>query len=292
MFAQMLAAERRFRIREILSAQRTVSATELARVLGVTGATIRRDLEALEQEGLLVRSHGGAVSRASSTAYQGSYDYLLHVNETEKQAIAREAAKLILDGDTVFLEGSTTVFELARCIQRRSRLTVVTNSPAIVVQFQHSPGVSVISTGGYLHKDTLYLQGVWTRRVLAEIRLDKAVLGVTGIDPEFGMSTADHPEAEIKQLLLRAARQRIALGDHTKFGRQNFAFVAPVTDIDILVTDSGVEQKYVEQLRDKGIQVIIAEVKTGEARKEKGKPLPEVGRQSLQVLGGGVSVSG
>jgi DeoR/GlpR family transcriptional regulator of sugar metabolism len=285
----MLAAERRFRIREILAAQRTVSATELAGILGVTGATIRRDLGVLEQEGLLVRSHGGAVSRASSTAYQGSYEYLLHVNEAEKKAIAREAAKLILDGDTVFLEGSTTVFELARCLQRRSRLTVVTNSPAIVMQFQHSPGVSVISTGGYLHKDTLYLQGVWTRRALAEVRLDKAVLGVTGIDPEFGMSSADHPEAEIKQLLIKAARQRIALGDRTKFGRQSFAFVAPVTDIDIIVTDNGIEQKYVEQLRDKGIQVIIAEVKEEEASRGKRKPLPAVSRQSLQVLGGGVS---
>src|SRR5660397_57059 len=107
----MLAAERKFRIREILSSERTVSASELARILAVTGATIRRDLAALEAEGLLVRSHGGAVSRASSTAYQGSYDYLLGLNRVEKEAIAHEAAKLILDGDTVFLEGSTTVYE-------------------------------------------------------------------------------------------------------------------------------------------------------------------------------------
>jgi DeoR/GlpR family transcriptional regulator of sugar metabolism len=269
----MLAVERRFRIREILSAQRTVLARELAHILGVTGATIRRDLAALEQEGLLIRSHGGAVSRASSTTYQGSYDYLMHVNLAEKQAIAREAAKLILDGDTVFLEGSTTVYEFARCIPRRSRLTVVTNSPAIVTQFQHSPGVSVICTGGHFQKENLYLQGIWTRRALAEIRLDKVVIGVTGIDPVYGMSTADFPHAEIKQLLIKAARQRIALGEHTKFGRQGFAFVAPVTDIDILVTDSGVEQKYVDQLREMGVQIIVAEVQQAEASKENAKPL-------------------
>jgi DeoR/GlpR family transcriptional regulator of sugar metabolism len=260
----MLAAERRLRIREILSAQRAVSARELARILGVTGATIRRDLAALEQEGLVVRSHGGAVSRASSTAYQGSYDYLLHTNTAEKQAIAREAAKLILDGDTVFLEGSTAVLELAHCLPRRSRLTVVTNSPAIELEFLHSPGISVICTGGNLNKDNLYLQGIWTRRALAEIRLDKAVLGVTAIDPAFGMSAADFPQAETKQLLIKAARQRIALSEHTKFGRQSFALVAPVTDIDILVTDSGVDQKYVEQLREMGVQVIVAEVKNAE----------------------------
>jgi DeoR/GlpR family transcriptional regulator of sugar metabolism len=254
----MFAAERKFRIREILSTERTVSASQLAQMLGVTSATVRRDLAALESEGLLVRSHGGAVSRISSTAFQGSYDYLLGVNKAEKAAIAQEAAKLVLDGDTVFLEGSTTVFELARCLRHRSRLNVVTNSPAIVLQFQHSPGVSVISTGGQLIKDILYLDGTWTRRVLSEIRLDKAVLGISAIDPSYGMSTADHAEAEIKQLLIRAARQRIGLGDHTKFGKQSFAFVGPVTDLQILVTDRGVDQEYVEQLREKGIQVLIA----------------------------------
>jgi DeoR family transcriptional regulator, fructose operon transcriptional repressor len=148
----VLAEERRFRIREILSTQRTVAASELARMLSVTGVTIRRDLAAMEAAGVLVRSHGGAVSRTSTTAYKGSFDYLLGVNMAGKQAIAREATGLILDGDTIFLEGSTTVYELARHLVRRSRLNVVTNSPAIVLQFQHSAGVSVMSTGGRLER--------------------------------------------------------------------------------------------------------------------------------------------
>jgi DeoR/GlpR family transcriptional regulator of sugar metabolism len=99
---------------------------------------------------------------------------------------------------------------------------------------------------------------VWTRRVLSEIRLDKAVLGVTAIDPLYGMSSASHAEAEVKQLLIKAARQRIALADHTKFGKQSYAFVGPVTDIDILVTDAGVDGTYVQQLQEKGVQVVIA----------------------------------
>jgi DeoR family fructose operon transcriptional repressor len=258
----VFAAERKFRIREILSTERTVSASELAHILGVTGATVRRDLAALEAEGLLVRSHGGAVSRMSSTAYQGSYDYLLGVNKAEKSAIAEEAAKLILDGDTVFLEGSTTVLELARCLRRRSRLKVVTNSPGIVLQFQHSPGVSVISTGGDLMKEILYFAGTWTRRALGEVRLDRAVLGVTAIDPDYGLSTANSPEAEVKQLLIKAARQRIGLADHTKFARKSFAFVGPATDLDILVTDAGVDQAYVERLREQGLKIIIANIQS------------------------------
>ena len=271
----MLAAERRFRIREILSSQRTVAASELARILGVTGVTVRRDLAALEAAGILVRSHGGAVSRTSTTAYKGSFDYLLGVNTAEKRAIAREAAQLILDGDTVFLEGSTTVYELARHLVRHSRLNVVTNSPAIVLLFQYSSGVSVMSTGGRLEKDILYFAGTWTRRVLSEIRLDKAVLGLTGIDATYGISTANHPDAEVKQLLIKAARQRIGLGDHTKFGRLSFVFVGPATDLDILVTDSGADPKQIEQFREQGVKVLVANIQPeGQSHQvEEAKPL-------------------
>jgi len=163
----LFAGERRFRIREILSRERTVTASDLIRTLGVTAATVRRDLAVLEQEGVLVRSHGGAVSRTSSTNFQPSYEALGRSNRAEKQAIAREAERLILDGETVFLEGSTTVYELARRLLHRNRLTVITNSPPIVDQFQRSQHVSVISTGGELQKDVFYLSGMWAQRALS-----------------------------------------------------------------------------------------------------------------------------
>jgi DeoR family fructose operon transcriptional repressor len=261
----MLAEERRFQIREMLTAQRTVSAAELCNRLNVTAATIRRDLAALEQEGVLVRSHGGAVSRMSSTNFQPTYDALLRSENEEKQQIARAAEQFVLDGDTIFLEGSTTVFELARRLVHRHRLTVVTNSPTIVCELQRSnAGVTVMCTGGDLQKDTFYLYGEWTQRSLSEIRLDKAILGVSAIDPKYGVSTAHHAEAQITRLVSKAAKTRIALADHTKFGRQRFAFVGPVTDIDILITDSGTEAKHLQDLRDAGLQVIVAE--TGRSR--------------------------
>ncbi len=155
----LLAEERRFRIREILSRERSVTASELIRTLGVTAATIRRDLAVLEKEGVLERSHGGAVSRTSSTNFQPSYEALGRSNRAEKQAIAREAERLILDGETIFLEASTSVFELARRLLRRNRLNVITNSPPIVDELQRSQHVSVISTGGELQKDVFYLSG-------------------------------------------------------------------------------------------------------------------------------------
>ncbi|MGA7623495.1 MAG: DeoR/GlpR family DNA-binding transcription regulator [Candidatus Acidiferrales bacterium] len=257
----LLAEERRFRIREILSRERTVSASELIAMLGVTAATVRRDLAALEKEGVLVRSHGGAVSRTSSTNFQPSYETLGRSNRTEKQAIAREAERLILDGETVFLEGSTTVFELARRLVHRNRLTVITNSPPTVEELQRSPHVSVISTGGELQKDVFYLSGVWAQRALSEIRVDKAVLGVSAIDPTYGISTASQAEAQIKKMILKSARVSIALADHTKFGNQGFAYVGPVTDIDILVTDSGTDAQYLRPLREAGVELIVADVR-------------------------------
>jgi DeoR/GlpR family transcriptional regulator of sugar metabolism len=255
----MLAEERRFQIREILAAQRTVTAKDLCERLKVTSVTIRRDLEALEREGVLVRSHGGAVSRMSSTSFQPSYDALLRSKTEEKVDIARAAEQFILDGDTVFLEGSTTVLELARRLAQRQRLTVVTNSPSIVCELQRSPGVTVLCTGGELLKDTFYLSGEWTQRALSEVRLDKAILGVSAIDPHYGVSTASHDEAQIKKMIIKAAKTRIALADNGKFGKQSFAYVGPVTDINILVTDSKTDPRYIKDLREFGLQVSIAQ---------------------------------
>jgi DeoR/GlpR family transcriptional regulator of sugar metabolism len=242
-----------------------VDASELKDILGVTAATIRRDLAALEQEGVLIRSHGGAVSRTSSTNFQPSYEALGRSNREEKQAIAREASRLILDGDTVFLEGSTTVFELARCLQQHNRLTVVTNSPLIVCQLQRSPHVTVMSTGGDLQKDVFYLSGLWAQRAISEIRIDKAMLGVSAIDPAYGISTASQAEAQIKKMIMKAAKMRIALVDHSKFGNQGFAYVGPATDLNVLITDAGTDAAYVDRLREMGLEVIVAGQSSPEA---------------------------
>jgi DeoR family fructose operon transcriptional repressor len=257
----MLAEERRLRIRELLTAQRTVAVSDLTKALAVTTATIRRDLAVLESEGILARSHGGAVSRAASTDFQLPYEALRRSNMSEKEAIAAEADRLIHDGDTVFLEGSTTVFELACLIAKRTRLTIVTNSPPILDRLQRSAGITLMSTGGELQKDTAYLSGDWTLRTLSEIRVDKAVLGVSAIDLDYGISTTRPALAEVKKMLVKAAKIRIALADHTKFGKQGFVYVGPVTDYQYIVTDSGITQKSASELRERGIDVVIAKTR-------------------------------
>jgi DeoR family transcriptional regulator, fructose operon transcriptional repressor len=256
----MLAEERRLRIAEMLAVQRTVTAAALMQSLGVTAATVRRDLAALEEEGVLVRSHGGAVSRTLSTSFQLSYEALLRRKREEKEAIAREAERLILDGDTLFLEGSSTVYLLVQHLLRKNRLTVVTNSPPILAQLQQGGFANVMCTGGDLEKDTFYLSGTWTLRALSEIRVDKAILGVSAIDPAYGIWTARQSEAEVKKRIVKAAGTRIALADHSKFGRQSFAYVGPITEIDTLITDSGADSKALSEIRQLGVSVVITQV--------------------------------
>jgi DeoR/GlpR family transcriptional regulator of sugar metabolism len=254
----MLAEDRRFRIRELLSAQRSVTAASLQEMLGVTAVTIRRDLAALEEEGVLVRSHGGAVSRTQSTAFQPSYEALQRINCAEKSAIARTAESLLVEGETVFFEGSTTVFELARTLHNFNRLTVVTNSPAIVCQLQRLSGVNVLCTGGDLQRDQLYFSGLWAQQALSEIRVDKALLGVTALDVAYGHSCASQAEAQIKKMLIKSARQRIALVDHSKFGKQAFVHLGPVTDFSTIITDAATDPAQIAALREAGVEVLVA----------------------------------
>ncbi len=256
----MLADERRFRIREILSKQRTVSASVLREALGATAATIRRDLAVLEKEGVLVRSHGGAVSRTSSTNFQPSYEVLQRENRVEKVAIATAAAAMLMDGDTVFLEGSTTVFELSRRLGSLNRLTVATNSPPIVCQLQRWTGVNVVCTGGDLQRDQFYLSGLWAQHALSEIRVDKAILGITAIDFQYGHSCASQAEAQVKRMLVKAGKQCIGLVDHTKFGKQAFVRVGPVNDFTTIITDSNTSPEQIAGLRDAGVEVVVVDI--------------------------------
>jgi DeoR/GlpR family transcriptional regulator of sugar metabolism len=222
----MLAAERRFRILEILAAQRSVSGSDLMEELGATSATIRRDLASLEKEGVLVRSHGGAVSRTSSTNFQPSYEALQRSNRAEKLAIAAAAQKMIFDGDTVFLESSTTVFELSRRMGSFNRLTVATNSPPIVCQLQRWAGV----------------------------------MGITAIDSQYGHTCATQAEAQVKRMLVKAGKQRIGMVDHSKFGRQAFVHIGPITDFTTIITDSGTDPAQIAAMRDAGIEVVVVDV--------------------------------
>jgi DeoR/GlpR family transcriptional regulator of sugar metabolism len=167
---------------------------------------------------------------------------------------------MIFDGDTVFLESSTTVFELSRRMGSFNRLTVATNSPPIVCQLQRWAGVHVVCTGGDLQRDQFCLSGIWAQQVLSEIRVDKAVMGITAIDSQYGHTCATQAEAQVKRMLVKAGKQRIGMVDHSKFGRQAFVHIGPITDFTTIITDSGTDPAQIAAMRDAGIEVVVVDV--------------------------------
>ncbi|HPO82756.1 MAG TPA: DeoR/GlpR family DNA-binding transcription regulator [bacterium] len=255
----MIVGERRNRILEILQEKGAIEVTELAKFFNVTGATIRRDLEILERDGLLRRTHGGAVLPVS-ISYEPLYSSQKRKNLKEKMAIGKMAADLIYDGDTIFIESGTTNFQIAKNIKNRHNLTVVTNSIDIARELLDSSGIHIILTGGDLRKETVALIGPLAERTLRELRVDKVFLGISAIVPGKGMSTASTMEAQIKRLIIEMGREVIGLADYSKFGKEVFAFVAPTKVLNKLITDSGTSQEYINTLKEEGVEVIVCQV--------------------------------
>ena len=152
------------------------------------------------------------------------------------------------------------VTALAERFPQDRELTVVTNSPPILNRLAQESGLTLMSTGGEFQRDLNYLCGIWTRDILSKTRLDKAFLGVSAIDAAYGISTTRPAHAEIKKVLATAARTRIGLADHTKFVKQNFTYVGPITDLDVVVTSSLTPEEHIEALRATGIKVVVAPV--------------------------------
>ena len=252
----MITGERRNKILEILQEKKAVEVHELVKLFNVTGATIRRDLEALEKEGLLRRTHGGAVLPLS-VSYEPLYFSQIRKNLKEKEAIGKKAAELISDGDSVFIESGTTTLHIAKNIKNKRNLTVVTNSIDIAKELLSVSGVEVILTGGNLRKETVTLVGPLAERVLKEFKVDKVFLGISAIVPSKGMSTASIVEAQIKRLIIEMGKEVIGLADHSKFGKESFAFVTHTSVLDKLITDNKVSKEDIEALEKLGVEVIV-----------------------------------
>lgn len=249
--------ERRIQIVERVRVRRKVTVAELARAFRVSSATVRADLRALHRAGLLIRTHGGAIAQTATgselTSEQKKVQRL-----AEKQSIARAALELVTDGDTILLDTGTTTLELARILDIRRDLTVVTNDIEIARVLEPKDGVRVMLTGGALRKGFHCAVGVHARQMLAGLNVDKAFMGTNGFSFEKGASTPDVTQAETKSAMIAAATETVLLCDSSKIGHVSFARFAAAEDIDILVTDS-VEQNLRKKLEDRGIRCILGQ---------------------------------
>ena len=247
---------RRRQIVEALREHEDVQVAALAVDLGCSEMTVRRDLEALERDGVLRRVHGGA-TRARGTAEEAPYAMRAFSHAEEKARIGSACAELLDDGETVVIDGGTTALELARALTGR-RLTVMPLALRPVFELHDSPEVRLLLPGGEVRPGELSLIGGLSRRSFSELRFDTFILSPCGIDPEAGVTAHLMEEAEIKRAALEASRRVIAVADSTKLGVVAFDQVCDIQRVDILVTDSEAAPRLVEQLVGLGVDVRMA----------------------------------
>jgi DeoR family transcriptional regulator of aga operon len=244
--------ERFGRILELLARDGTVTVAALAAELGVSDATVRRDLQALGEQRLLERSHGGAV--AHGTAHELPVRYRTGRSD-EKRRIARAAAELVTDGLAVALTGGTTTTEVARTLAARQGLTVVTNALNIAFELAVRPNLKLIVAGGVARSASYELVGSLAEATLGGLYVDVAFLGVDGIDAERGLTTQSEVEAATNRTLIDRAKRTVVVADASKLGRVAFARIAGVDRAELLITNTGADAEEVERLRAAGVEV-------------------------------------
>jgi DeoR/GlpR family transcriptional regulator of sugar metabolism len=255
----MLSSERRRRILEQARVQGVVSLRELAEQLDTSEVTVRRDLRALAAEGLLRRTHGGAVLPAG-LGHEPSYSEKAGQAAAEKAAIAEIAAGLVQPGDSILLGPGTTTLALARLLVRFAELTVVTNSLLIAQVLTNAPDVEVVVTGGTLRRSIHAVVGPATEHSLRSLRVSQVFISGNGLSAERGLTTPNLLVAATDQALVATARQVIVLADSTKIGAETMCETVPCAGMDILITDSGADPEVLAQLRETGVDVRVAEV--------------------------------
>ncbi|MGW0565510.1 DeoR/GlpR family DNA-binding transcription regulator [Streptomyces sp. NPDC003016] len=258
----MFAAERRQLILEMVRANGAVSLRELARVVQTSEVTVRRDVRALEAEGLLDRRHGGAVLPGGFTRESG-FPQKSHLATAEKTAIADLAAGLVEEGEAVVVGAGTTTQELARRLARVPGLTVVTNSLLVAQALAHANRVEVVMTGGTLRGSNYALVGSGAEQSLQGLRVSRAFLSGSGLTAERGLSTSNMLSASVDRALVQAAAEVVVLADHTKLGTDTMFQTVPTDVITRLVTDEPPSHDdraatELQALADQGVQIAVA----------------------------------
>lgn len=251
------------RLNTILTAlQQTgsVSVETLSKELDVSLVTIRRDLDALESQGLLRRTHGGAVSIEpffyepfrNDRSFQAQVERLAE----EKRRIGRAAAALIKEGEIIALTPGTTTTEVIRGIPLNHRITVVTSTVNVAMELSKRKDLEVFVTGGHLRGEWFSLVGPTAAQSLSQLLISTLFVGADGIDPEQGVSCFISDEAQLNSTMVKHARRKIAVVDHSKFGVVAGWRICPTADLDILVTDTGATDEMIEPFQKAQIQVI------------------------------------
>jgi len=253
----VFARERQEHIARIVEEHGRARVSDLATRFHVSAVTIRKDLVGLEHEHRLVRTHGGAIA-LDRRQPELSFDIRERLQADEKLWIGAAGAALVHDGESIVMDASTTALSVARRLTTRggwSQLTVITNGLRIASELAGHPGIVVLMLGGRVRWEALSVVGQLGDGLFSRINVQKAFLGAAGFTPESGLADATDEEAQIKRSMVAAAREVIAIVDHTKWERAAFATFCPTDKISIVLTDRAAPEAMVRDLAGRGVEV-------------------------------------
>lgn len=254
----MAQKERLAMIRQKVKKNKKVIVSELSREHNVTEETIRRDLEKLEQEGLVTRTYGGAVLNIEKISEHIDYLRRSQTNKEEKTRIGRLAASVIPNKAAVGADASSTVMEAINLLRDRPEITVLTNSVKIVRELDQA-ALSIISTGGIVNNSTFSMQGNIVRKILNDYYVDIVLISCTALEIDGGVFDSNEEEAELKRILVDRGQKTILLADHTKFNKVAFVRVLDFSELDMVITDREPSQEWKEMFCEKGIKLLYPE---------------------------------
>lgn len=248
--------QRRKDIYELICRHSYAGVSELSSQFNVTTATIRTDLQALEDDGKVIRSHGGAIP-AGKAVLDLHEDIKSKTNVPQKKRIASAAAKLVGADDSILIASGSTMVYFAEALHPAHHLNVVTPSVRIAIKLITNPAISVMQLGGIIYANTLSTRGTYAESGLDYFHCSKFFFGVEGFDVTSGLTCATIEEANLTSKMLKSASQSIVLADSSKFGRKGFGRICSLEDIDVLITDSGLSEDSLEMIQSCGVKVIV-----------------------------------
>ncbi len=238
-----------------LSKDGAVAVSKLSLELGVTEETVRRDLEKLEGQELLVRTHGGAVP-IDGSAFDLSLEKRKNTNSAEKEAIAKAAAEFVVQGDTLFLDASTTAFYMAKYLKKMRGITVITNSVRIINELSGAEGVKLIAIGGEVNSNLSFVGGVAEKMIEDCYFAGKVFFSSKGITASAGILESNEQECSVKRRMIKNAKTRYYLCDKSKIGKIGFVKLATVDEIDCFISDGRTDGELKKQLEENGVRTV------------------------------------
>jgi len=254
----LIPAQRRDKIQEYLATHQIARTADLCSLLDASEATVRRDLEWLEAEGILERTHGGAILN-QRMMFEPEYIQRAQRNPEEKSRIGELAASLIEDGDIVFINSGSTTTQVIRNIRDHSKTSVFSNNVNAALEVSESAGFHYYLIGGEFSSRSNSLTGRFAMENLRQVYANKAIIGVDGISLKHGCTVPTNAEAEIvRQMIERTRGQVIIVADRSKWGVVSNFQVATIDEIDKLVTDHGIDSSAIESLKEREIETLVA----------------------------------